>query len=72
MISTSSIILKCKKERNRSQKMMVLFFLLSLAARCQFWDLVLSYLEAVISWMLMEDMRLVGQRQRTLATQQTA
>lgn len=55
MSPTSSIISKGKKERNRSQKMMILFFLLSLAARCQFWDLALSYLEAVISWMLMED-----------------
>lgn len=54
MSPTSSIISKGKKERNRSQKM-ILFFLLSLAARCQFWDLALSYLEAVISWMLMED-----------------
>lgn len=72
MIPTSSIISKGKKERNRSQKMMVLFFLLSLAARCQFWDLALSYLEAVISWMLTVDVRLMGQRQRTLATQQTA
>lgn len=71
MNPTSSIISKGKKERNRSQKMMVLFFLLSLAARCQFWDLALSYLEAVISWMLTWDVRLMGQRQRTLATQQT-
>ena len=72
MIPTSSIISKGKKERNRSRKMMVLFFPLSLAARCQFWDLALSYLEAVISWMLMVDVRLMGQRQRTPATQQTA
>lgn len=40
MISIYTIISKGKKETNRSQKMMVLFFLLSSAARCQFWGLI--------------------------------